>query len=110
MTENAETDAARTASHATISSVNASRYLQQLCKHWSHRFAVTFTPERGSIDFGAGDELALVAQAGQLHLVLLVGQSADLTSMQGVVAEHLSRFAFREALSIDWTPGKGPVG
>ena len=32
------------ASQATIPTTAASRYLQQLCKHWSHKFAVEFTP------------------------------------------------------------------
>ena len=39
------------ASHATIPTASASRYLQQLCKHWSHKFAVEFTPEHGTIPF-----------------------------------------------------------
>ena len=39
------------ASQATVPTASASRYLQQLCKHWSHKFAVEFTPEHGTIPF-----------------------------------------------------------
>ena len=34
-------------SEARIATASASRYLQQVCKHWSHKFAVEFTPEHG---------------------------------------------------------------
>uniref|UniRef100_B0T6H1 DUF2218 domain-containing protein n=1 Tax=Caulobacter sp. (strain K31) TaxID=366602 RepID=B0T6H1_CAUSK len=54
---------------------NGSKYLQQLCKHWSHSLAVTFTAEHGSIVFPKdargsafpGDGLAILdTRAGQL--------------------------------------------
>ncbi len=33
-------------STALVPTKSASRYLQQLCKHWSHNLAVSFTPEQ----------------------------------------------------------------
>ena len=36
------------ASETAIATASASRYLQQLCKHWSHKFAVQFTPQHGT--------------------------------------------------------------
>ena len=39
------------ASHATITTTSASRYLQQLCKHWQHNLTVDFTPEAGTVIF-----------------------------------------------------------
>ena len=36
---------------AVVPTTNASRYLQQLAKHWSHKFPVEFTPTDGSITF-----------------------------------------------------------
>ena len=41
-------------SQARVSTASASRYLQQVCKHWSHKFAVEFTPEKGHIPFSDG--------------------------------------------------------
>jgi uncharacterized protein len=38
-------------SRARVPTQSASRYLQQVCKHWSHKFAVQFTPEKGHIPF-----------------------------------------------------------
>ena len=39
---------------ATVPTTNGSRYLQQLCKHWSHKFDTDFTAEKGEIAFPMG--------------------------------------------------------
>ena len=41
-------------SQAHVSTPSASRYLQQVCKHWSHKFAVEFTAERGTYPSATG--------------------------------------------------------
>lgn len=38
-------------SNAAVPTANGSRYLQQLCKHWSHNLAVEFTAETGKVVF-----------------------------------------------------------
>jgi len=91
------------ASHATIATASASRYLQQLCKHWSHKFAVTFTPEHGTIPFDATRVCTLEATPDCLALRVDAADDATLERMQGVVIEHLKRFAFREDLDeVTW--------
>jgi len=97
---------------ARVPTANASRYLQQLCKHWSHNLQVEFTPENGTVVFprdarGAdwpGDAVVTfnVAEDG---LDVRIDASADgqLEALKGAVARHLDRFAFREApLAFDW--------
>jgi hypothetical protein len=92
------------ASHATIATASASRYLQQLCKHWSHKFAVEFTPEHGTIPFDEARTCTLDATPDRLALTVEAGDDATLDRMQGVVIEHLKRFAFREDLgTVEWT-------
>ncbi len=91
-------------SQTLIATRSGSKYLQQLCKHWSHKFAVEFTPERGSIPFDAERSCAL--EAAPDHLVLRVEAADDpaLERIQGVVIEHLKRFAFREDFGeVTWT-------
>src|SRR5690349_11799855 len=39
------------ASTVLVKTDHASRYLQQLCKHWAHHLSVTFTPEKGQVTF-----------------------------------------------------------
>ena len=79
---------------------HASRYLQQLCKHWGHKYPVTFTPENGRIQMSAA-VLILDADSDGLGLQLDAAED-QLTRMEGVVAEHLQRFAFKEDLRFDW--------
>ena len=97
---------------ATVPTSNASRYLQQLCKHWSHNLAVTFTAEEGTITFPADvrgksfpAQAIVTLQARETALDVLVDASApdQLEGLKGAVASHLDRFAFREApLAFDW--------
>jgi hypothetical protein len=86
------------ASQANIATASASRYLQQLCKHWSHKFAVEFTPEHGTIPFDDTRRCKLDASPDRLALRIEAADDAAVERMQGVVIEHLKRFAFREEL------------
>ena len=101
-----------TSSIATVPTAHASKYLQQLCKHWQHNLAVAFTPEHGTVAFPkdargatwAGDAL-VTFDAGADALAVRIDASSEehVEAMQGVVARHLDRFAFREApLRFDW--------
>ena len=91
-------------SEARVPTSSASRYLTQLCKHWSHRFAVTFTPEQGRVPF-APDQVCTF-EAG-LDLLIIRIEAADpdaLARLEGVVLGHLRRFAFREDLAeVRWS-------
>jgi hypothetical protein len=91
------------ASQTIIPTTLASRYLQQLCKHWSHKFAVEFTPEHGTIPFDETRRCTLDASPDRLALRIDAADDAAVERMQGVVIEHLKRFAFREELGeVKW--------
>ena len=88
---------------ARVPTRSASRYLQQLAKHWSHKMTVVFSTEEGTIDFPNGSRLAMRADSETLDLELAVAEGEDVGRMRKVVEEHLDRFAFREgALTFDW--------
>jgi hypothetical protein len=92
-----------TISTASVPTASASRYLQQLCKHWSHKFAVTYDAHQGTIPLPMGTA-TLTAHESTLEVQVDVADSANLERMQKVVAEHLDRFAFREApLPFNWS-------
>lgn len=99
---------------ADVPTASASRYLRQLCKHWQHNLAVSFTAEQGSIVFpkdarGAdwpGDGQVTLA-AGPQGLAIRIEATAQgqLEALKGALERHLDRFAFREApLRYDWAP------
>lgn len=102
-------------SSVRVPTANASRYLQQLCKHWAHNLAVEYTAETGTVLFprnvrGAdwpGDAtLTMQAHADGLECHLAASAEGQLTALKGTLARHLDRFAFREApLRFDWQDG-----
>ena len=97
---------------AMVPTANGSRYLQQLCKHWAHNLTVEFTAERGTLTFprdarGAdwpGDAVVtMIAHPEALECRVEASAEDQLVALEGAVARHLDRFAFREApLAFDW--------
>lgn len=86
---------------AHVQTDHASRYLQQLAKHWGHKFPVTFTPEAATIDLPMG-RCELTAVDTALDVTLSGSADADMERFKTVVAEHLQRFGHREILIFDW--------
>ncbi|MET0308925.1 MAG: DUF2218 domain-containing protein [Sphingomonas sp.] len=95
-----------------VQTSHASKYLQQLCKHWQHNLQVEFTTENGTVIFpkdarGAdhpGDAV-VTFNAVEDGLDVRIDASSDtqLEGLKGAVAKHVDRFAFREgALAYDW--------
>lgn len=100
------------ASTALVATDKASRYLQQLCKHWSHNMAVEFDATHGKVTFpkdarGAdwpGDGIFTMA-AGEAALTCRIEATSpgQLEGLKGAVERHLNRFAFKEGeLNFPW--------
>ena len=89
-------------SRAVVGTAHASRYLQQLAKHWSHRFETEFDQHSARIALPLG-ETRLAASDEALTIDLSVPDPATLPDFHAVIVRHLERFAFRETLRIDWT-------
>lgn len=91
-------------SHAEVATASASRYLQQLCKHFGHKVEASFDERAGTIRFSIGD-CRLLAEGEALRLALAAPDGEALLQLQDVVGSHLLRFAFRESLMVEWRPG-----
>ncbi len=99
-------------STAAVPTAHGSKYLQQLCKHWSHNLTVEFDTAKGTVVFpkdarGAtwpGDGLVtMTAGDGVLDCRIDASDPGQLDGLKGALARHLDRFAFREApLSFNW--------
>ncbi|KQN26563.1 hypothetical protein ASE86_10760 [Sphingomonas sp. Leaf33] len=97
---------------ARTPTTHASKYLQQLCKHWQHNLAVDFDAQQGRVTFpkdarGAdwpGDAVVtFTAEPDTLVTRIDASVEGQLDGLKGAVARHLDRFAFREApLAFDW--------
>lgn len=92
--------------NASVPTANAAKYIQQLCKHWSHKLKVDLSDRKGVVTFPAA-VVALEAGADALTVTIEGEDSEEVERMKGVVSSHLDRFAFREApLRFDWSGPK----
>ncbi|WP_339486694.1 DUF2218 domain-containing protein [Pseudomonas sp. EL_65y_Pfl2_R95] len=89
-------------SSAFVSTETPARYIGRLCKHFAHKIPVNFDEQQGQIEFEMG--LALL-QASDTGLQLSVQAETDeqLDRLKNVVASHFERFAWQEALTLEWT-------
>jgi hypothetical protein len=88
---------------AKVPTEKASRYLQQLSKHFAHKLPVTFDEHKGSIGFSIG-ECALTADGETLTITATSPAEADMEQLKDIIVRHLVRFAFREELKVEWQP------
>lgn len=88
---------------AIVATENATSYLRQLCRHWAHKFPVTFDDQHGRIELPKA-VCTLQASTTTLKVRIELPDAADEGRMQEVVAEHLQRFGFRENLVFHWQP------
>ncbi len=81
---------------------NASKYLQQLCKHFAHKIEVSFDETSGRIPFTLG--LAEVsASDGALQVRFAEVADDQRADAKSVIDRHLERFAFREGFTaMNW--------
>jgi hypothetical protein len=85
---------------------SGSKYLQQLYKHWSHKFDVEFSENRGQVRFPSA-VATIEASADALLVTIETADSESVEQLKAVVADHLDRFAFREApLPFEWQEGE----
>lgn len=86
---------------AIVTTEHGSRYLQQLAKHWAHKFSVEFDPNHGHIA-NEGKAVTMTASPAQLTVIVSSDDTDALPQWRQVVEDHLKRFAFREELVFDW--------
>jgi len=90
-----------TQSTCIVATEHGSRYLQQICKHWAHKFEVDFDASQGRIVMPDDRSIALTAEPQALRIVL--SAPADSTAAtQKIIDAHIARFAFREELVFAW--------
>lgn len=90
-------------SRAIIKTDNASKYLQQLAKHWSHKFPeTTFNEQEAHIPFSGDVTIDMFSEPASLVVQILTPNEFEALKIEGIFSQHIVRFAFKEELSIDW--------
>jgi hypothetical protein len=88
---------------AIVPTQSGGKYVQQLCKHWSHKLPVQLEGNTGVVTFAAA-VTTMKAGDGAIEVVVRGENREAIEGLKDVVARHLDRFAFREApLTFDWT-------
>ncbi|MBU3055429.1 DUF2218 domain-containing protein [Pseudomonas indica] len=77
------------------------RYIGRLCKHFAHKLPVSHDDTSGRIEFDGGVCL-LKAENQGLSLRVESAREETLERLKQVVASHFERFAWQEALQLDW--------
>ncbi len=93
-----------TAFQTSIATQHASKYLQQLCKHFAHKVTVQYSPEEGRVAFQPGRCL-MNADAEVLNFYCLAQEDHAIPVIKGIIDQHLVKFAWREELAYDWRDG-----
>ena len=89
------------ASTATIRTEHASKYLQQMCKHFAHKVKTDYDAHRGQVDFPYGP-CTMTAADGALSLRCAADDETAIRIIHGIIESHLVKFAWREELRIQW--------
>jgi uncharacterized protein len=83
--------------------LSAGRYIQQLVKHWGHKFATSYADGVGIVPFHETANARFEAAEDGVHIILQTRGEDEDVRMRGVIERHLDRFAFREApLAYRW--------
>lgn len=82
------------------------RYVQQLIKHWAHKFHAGYSDGAGSVTYSDTTRATFTPDPKGIAIRLETASDEDCLRMQGVIERHLDRFAFREApLNYRWSDG-----
>jgi hypothetical protein len=84
-------------SHGFAPTSSAARYVQQLIKHWSHKYDCSYVDGVGEVPFSEGVHARFEAKPEGIHVQLVAPDMAQNERVRGAIERHLDRFAFREA-------------
>lgn len=81
---------------------NATKYLQQLCKHFAHKVDASYEGQSGVVHFVFGSA-QLNADAHGLGVSFDLNDIKAVDPAKHVIDSHLAKFAFREGFtSMKW--------
>ncbi len=88
---------------ARYPTAHASKYLQQLCKHFAHKVEVSYDETRGRAALPPGPA-ELTADADGLSIRISAEDAKSMIQARFVIDSHLVTFAHREGfVGLVWT-------
>jgi len=86
---------------STAQTASASKYLQQLCKHFAHKVPAKWDTSHGEVWFPYGYCRMDASDTG-LSIHCETDEEDKLGLLRHVIDDHLERFAWREKLKLEW--------
>lgn len=84
-----------------VKTSDGSKYLQRLCKHFSHRVSADWDENRGKVTFAEGT-CSLQADASGLQMTCSANSQQELVEIVDTLDRHFIRFAKAEAPTLIW--------
>lgn len=82
---------------------NASKYMQQLCKHFAHKVEVRYDDTSAEAALPPGP-CRMQADDSALQIEVTAEDADGLKRAQLIIDDHLARFAFREEFkTMNWS-------
>lgn len=94
----------------TFATANGAKYIKQLCRHFAHEIETECNETDGRLVFAMGTAY-LSADDTRLTVRFELHNDDAFEAAQGVIDEHVGRFAFREGftgMDWDWKPPLTP--
>jgi uncharacterized protein len=88
-------------SNASLKTEHASKYLKQLCKHFSHKVSTEYDDNLGKVKMPPGP-CVITANQEELTFQCQSQDAKGIQVMQSIIEQHLVKFAWREELNITW--------
>ncbi|MDP5291804.1 DUF2218 domain-containing protein [Oceanimonas sp. CHS3-5] len=87
-----------------VNTIEGSKYLRHLCKHFNHKVEARWNDHQGEIEFDIG-RCTMAANAEALHIHCRAEDQARLEELKAVIKSHFDRFARREQQVLHWPQG-----
>jgi len=87
--------------HINIKTEHASKYLQQLCKHFAHKVDATYDKLNGFAALPPGP-CTLKASDMELYIHCQSQDRDKLPMSRAIIETHLEKFAWREEFTFNW--------
>ncbi len=92
-------------SHSILETEHASKYLQQMCKHFAHKVDAIYDAQKGNVAFPPGP-CEMLAEDGLLIIICNSDSDEGVKVMQSIIDQHIVKFAWREKLeALNWIDG-----
>jgi len=91
----------------TAKTASASKYLQQLCKHFAHKVPAEWDALSGEVSFPFGF-CRMEASPNALSIRCESDAEEKISRVKAVIDDHLERFAWKEKLKLTWCEVEAP--